>query len=170
MALTAAPWAALWTTLLVGLSAAAGCSSKGVDRSPTGVVKRFVAASFTPDSDRRHKAMYELLGPRTRARLEASARSATAATAGRQRYAPHQMLSASFRPGAKGSWLPRHFKLLSSTGETARVEVRGDKDGQVQVVDLVKTEGRWRLELPLPSAGPAATRAPRQPPNPSAGP
>jgi hypothetical protein len=57
------------------------------------------------------------------------------------------MLSASFRPNAKGNWTPKKFKQLGKSGDTARVEVRGEKKGQVQVVNLVKIKGHWRIEL-----------------------
>lgn len=134
----------LWVGALCVVSA---CGAKKVDHSPTGVVKQFLAASLKASTDKRHKGLYELLGPRSQARLKASAERATAATGGKRKYAPHEMLSASFRPNAKGDWTPKSFKLLGKSGDTARVEVRGEKKGQVQVVNLVKVKGHWRIEL-----------------------
>jgi hypothetical protein len=168
----------------VGLSVGAvclvsACGEQKVDHSPTGVVKQFVATSLLADTQKRHRGLYKLLGPRTQARLKASAAQATATTAttaataataasagsettgARRKYAPHEMLSASFRPGAKGNWTPKSFKLLGKTESTARVEVRGEKKGHKQVVNLVKVEGRWRIELdPAPAPQPQGTTPP----------
>lgn len=151
----------------VSLLVLAGCGKPKEDRSPTGVVKRFLAASFKAETAERHKALYELLGPRTRARLKASADRATAATGGKRTYAPYEMLSASFRPSAKGDWTPKKFKLLSSGETTARVEVRGEKKGERQVVSLVKVKGRWRIEL---DPAPAKVRTDKPAPAPAPGP
>jgi len=147
---------------LVGLcigavSLLAACGGKKADHSPTGVVKQFLVTSFSADTQKRHKGLYELLGPRTQARLKASADRATAATGSKRKYAPYEMLSASFRPNAKGNWTPKSFKLLGTSGDTARVEVRGEKKSQVQIVNLVKLKGRWRIELDPASAQKTAT-------------
>jgi len=141
-----------------------GCGQKKQDASPTGVVKQFLAASLKADTQERHKALYDLLGPRTKARLTASANRATAATGGKRKYAAHEMLSASFRPNARGDWPPKTFKLLGKSGNTARVEVRGEKKGQVQVVTLVQVKKRWRIELdPVPAQGAKTAPLPKRP-------
>lgn len=143
-----------------------GCGAKEPDSSPTGVVKQLLAASLKADTQKRHKALYELLGPRTQARLTASAERATAATGGRRKYAAHEMLSASFRPNAKGDWTPKSFKLLGKSGDTARVEVRGEKKGQVQVVTLVQVKKSWRIEL-KPGPGPGSVQGTKTAPPPA---
>jgi hypothetical protein len=132
---------------LAALALVAGCGAKRPDDSPTGVVKQFVAASLKADTEKRHEELFRLLGPRTRARLEAAAKRATVATGGKRRYQPFEMLSASFRPSARGDWNPKTYKLASRSGDTARVEVRGEKKGQVQVVHLVRVKEQWRIEL-----------------------
>jgi hypothetical protein len=146
--------------LCVGaLCVLSACGAKKADHSPAGVVKQFLAASILGETDKRHKSMYELLGPRSQARLKASADQATAATGGKRKYSPHEMLSASFRPGAKSEWAPKTFKALGKSGNTARVEVRGEKR-QVQVVTLVKVKGSWRIEL-KPASGSTPAPKPR---------
>lgn len=146
--------------MLCAVCVLSACGAKSVDSSPTGVVKQFLGSSLKANTDKRHKALFDLLGPRSQARLKTSAEQATAATGGKRKYAPHEMLSASFRPNAKGDWTPKKFKLLGTSGNTARVEVRGEKKGQVQVVNLVKARGKWRIELdhvtpttPAPATG-----------------
>ncbi len=163
----------LGATALWVLFSGAGCSKEKVDNSPTGVVKQFIAASLQIKADKRHKDMYKLLGPRTKARLKSSAERATAATGGKRKFAPHEMLSASSRPSAKGDWIPKPkgFKLLSKTETTARVQVRGKKKEELQVVELVKVKGHWRIELtPKPAARPAPRPATGPTPRPAARP
>ncbi len=157
-ALRAKGFAGLWIGAVCLLSA---CGAKKVDSSPVGTVKQFVGASLVANTQKRHRGLYKLLGPRSQARLKASADRATAAAGSERKYAPHEMLSASFRPMAKGNWTPKRFKLVSKSADTARVAVHGEKKGQVQIVTLVKVTGRWRIELdPLPAPAPRKAAPP----------
>ncbi len=157
-ALRAKGLAGLWIGAVCLLSA---CGAKKVDSSPVGTVKQFVGASLVANTQKRHQGLYKLLGPRSQARLKASADRATEAAGNKRKYAPHEMLSASFRPMAKGNWTPKSFKLVGKSADTARVAVHGEKKGQVQIVTLVKAKGRWRIELdPLPAPGSAPRPGP----------
>lgn len=135
----------------VGLAAGA-CSKPRREPGPTDAVRLFLAAS----QDRDAPALYRLLDPGSQARLKAAAAQASAQSGRRKPIAPHELLSAGFRPSVGGDWAPTSFKLLEQSGDTARVEVLGKKPGQRDVVRLVRVQGHWRIALPLPpTPGPA---------------
>ena len=82
------------------------------------------------------------LGPRTRARLEADARSA--AEASRRPITPGDLL-------AVGWTAPRYevIRLREVEAEGDRVVVQVEGAGGVQErVEMVREGGRWKLELP----------------------
>ena len=114
-----------------------GCSP--VDASPDGAVRAFVSAARGGD----RKAAWALIGPATRQRLEAAAEGATEKVGGTRRYAPLDMLEL----GASDStYVPTDFRVLSSAGGEARVEVSGP-GGRRDVVRTVLVADRWRVEL-----------------------
>jgi hypothetical protein len=87
--------------------------------------------------------VYRLLGPATRARLEADARRA-GELSGRRNVRPEELLAI--------GWSPRRFRsaavrVLGRAGDHAEVEVTGSH-GEREVLSLVRVDGAWRIELP----------------------
>jgi hypothetical protein len=87
--------------------------------------------------------VYRLLGPATRARLEADARRA-GELSGRRSVRPEELLAI--------GWSPRRFtsktmRVLGRAGDHAEVEVLG-AHGEREVLTLVRADGAWRIELP----------------------
>jgi hypothetical protein len=119
-------------------AAVAGRSCSVDDDSPEGAVRSFVAAAEAGD----RTAVYELLGPATRARLAEAAERATNLAGSTGRYAPLDLISIS--PIAER---PKKINLVSRDGDTAVVEVV-DASGAAARLSLVREEGHWRLELP----------------------
>ena len=108
-------------------------------RSPVGAVRALAEAAADGDRD----AVWHLLGPSTRAKLEADAHRA-AELSGRRKLAPEQMLAV--------GWFPPRFAVadvreLERTRDTATVEVWG-KEGQREVVSCVRAGSAWKVELP----------------------
>lgn len=144
----------------------AGCGKESVDPSPVGVTKRFVAAVSLRDT----KAIWSLLGPKTRAHLEAAGLRATALVGGSPKVAPRDLLSPAWRAEAEPDWRPRTYRLMGVEGDRARVEVSGSQKHQREVVTLVREEGKWKVELDLSGrAEPAPRAAPGAKPEPSRG-
>jgi hypothetical protein len=134
--------AATIATVAIAIALAAVASGRGctpVDASPEGTARAFVSAARGGD----HRAVWALLGPATQARLTVAARGATDRVGGTRRYAPEDML----RVGARGGWTPSGYRVLEHHDERARVQVDGP-DGQADVLDLVRIDGHWRVELP----------------------
>lgn len=126
---------------LAAVATGRGCAP--VDASPESAARAFVTA--TRGGDRR--AVWVLLGPATKTRLEAEARGATERVGGTRRFAAPEMLMISVGPT---TWAPSGYRVLDGgDGETtAHVEVRG-ASGQRDVLELTRVDGRWRVELPL---------------------
>jgi hypothetical protein len=108
-------------------------------RSPVGVVRTLAEAAQAGE----RAEVYQLLGPATRAKLDADARRA-AALSGRRAVPPEEMLAV--------GWFAPRFALddvreLERSGERATVEVRGQK-GERQRITCVRDGGQWRVELP----------------------
>jgi hypothetical protein len=111
------------------------------DGTPAGAARAFAAATRAGD----RRASWELLGPRTRARIEAEAQAATEKVGGGRRYGPLDVL---------GVWAPKHtyeptdIVVRTEDGDQAVVDVLGP-DGRHDALTLVRTGGRWRVELDL---------------------
>lgn len=119
------------------LLVAAGCGGPG--RSPVGTVRDVEEAAREGDGDR----VLALLGPKTRARLAADARLAEE-QAGRRQISPSELVAV--------GWTKARFRLdevreVERRGDHAVVEVRG-RDGERQRLELVRDDGRWKVELP----------------------
>lgn len=115
----------------------AGCG--GPARSPSAAVRALDEAARSGDTE----AAFRLLGPRTRARLEADARRA-AEQAGRRSLAPSELLAA--------GWTTARFEIdgaseISRNGDVATVEIRGRR-GERARVEVVREGDVWRVELP----------------------
>lgn len=130
--------AAVTALLAMALAAAvAGRGCRGEDDLPEGTVRAFAAAARAHDRD----ALYELLGPATRARLESAARRATELVGG-QRFAPQDLIRSDLdRLG------PVRVLRVEQDGARAVVEVADELD-QPAAIELVKVDGHWRIELP----------------------
>ncbi len=127
-----------WLTLmLVGATlATTGCSAG--TRSPAGAVRALAEAAANGDRD----AVYALVGPRTRARLESGAATA-AQLSGRRRVRAVELLGV--------GWFPPTFTLadakeLSRQGNTATVQV-SSRQGQTALTTCIKENDAWKVEL-----------------------
>jgi Domain of unknown function (DUF4878) len=116
---------------------AGGCGAG--TRSPTGAVRALAEAAQEGDRD----AVWRLLAPETRARLEADSKRA-AQLSGRRQVAAQEMLAV--------GWFPPRFRLddareVERSGDRATVEVRG-AGGERERVSCVRVDGTWKIELP----------------------
>lgn len=119
-------------------AAVAGRSCSVDDDSPEGAVRSFVAAAQAGDE----AALYELLGPTTRQKLDQAAERATNLAGTTRRYGPLDLVSIS--ESVDG---PRKIALVSRDGDAAVVELTA-ADGASARLDLVREDGHWRIELP----------------------
>jgi hypothetical protein len=121
--------------LALAVVAAAGC---GGAHSPDGAVRALTEAAEAGD----RAAVYQLLGPATRARLTADAARAAVA-AGRRDIRPEELLGAGWSPPR---WRANEFETIARQGDRATVEIRG-KHGERERVDCLYTDGHWHVEL-----------------------
>ena len=136
-AITAAAGAVAAVALAV---AVAGRSCNVDSSSPQAAVRDFSAAANAGDRE----AVYRLLGPETQRRLDVAAKRATDLVGGPRRYSALDMISigrSSDTPPAKD------FILRQHTDARATVEVVS-VSGERSFVQVVKVDGRWRIELP----------------------
>jgi hypothetical protein len=89
------------------------------------------------------RATWELLGPRTRARVVATAQAATEKVGGARRYGPLDVLDVTAR---EQSYEPTDVVTRTENGDAAVVDVLGPA-GRRDELELVKVDGRWRVEL-----------------------
>jgi hypothetical protein len=114
-----------------------GCSGRD---GPEGAVRALIAAARAGD----RSAVYQRLGPRTRARIEellASARKTGATRILR----PEDLVTVGWVPPA---WEAAGTRLVQRHGDEAEVEVYsagGDRQG----VRVVRDGRTWKVELPL---------------------
>lgn len=134
----AAGTSALLAVVLAVAIAGRGCGAD--DETPVGAVKAFVSAAREGD----RAAVYELLGPRTRAHLDAQARKATEFVGGSRRFEPTELMSVT--SGSLGHPAPRDYVLRERDGDTAIVEIVG-ADGTRSPTTVVEVDGHWRVEL-----------------------
>lgn len=120
-----------------------GCG--GGDGSPEGAARLFVAASRAGDK----QAVWDLLGPRTRAKLLQAAEDATNRQGGPRRYGPLDMIEMTV---SERSYAPGDVILREKSTDTAVVDVLGPS-GRRDELSLVKVGKRWRVEL-VPAAAP----------------
>jgi hypothetical protein len=122
---------------LAAAVAGRGCNAN--DDSPEGVVRSLDAAARAGD----RKAIYELLGPRTRKALHERTQRATELVGGARRFEPLELISLT-TPGE-----PARIKSLhvSKSGGETHVIVT-DVSGRVSRIPVVEVDGHWRVELP----------------------
>jgi hypothetical protein len=88
-------------------------------------------------------AVWKLVGPATRARLEADAKK-SAALSGQRATAPEKLLAVGwFAP----RFSPDEVNELSRDGDRATVEILGTH-GEREQVTCVRVDGEWKVELP----------------------
>jgi hypothetical protein len=120
---------------------AAAVAGEGCREDPAeAVVVDFVRAARAGDK----AALWRLLGPATRARLEEAAARATDTAGGGRRYAPTDVLD--LGAGDENEPLPEVL-LRERAGDRAIVDVLRP-DGR-DAVTVVRIDGAWRIELDL---------------------
>ncbi len=120
-------------------AAVAGRSCRVTQPGPEVAVREMLQAAKTGDRD----AVFALLSPATRSRLEAEAKRATDLVGAATRYAPKDLVSI----GSSDSVAPpTDITVVEERGDRAVVEVVSPA-GRSRM-ELVKVEGRWRIDLP----------------------
>lgn len=120
-------------------AAVAGRACSASDESPEGVVRALDQAARAGD----RKAVYELLGPKTRAALERKTQRATELVGGARRFQPLELISLA-TPGE-----PSRIKRLDVEGSgDVRYVIVTDVSGRRSRLPVVEVDGHWRVELP----------------------
>ena len=127
-------------------AAVAGRSCRVSQRGPEAAVRDMLQAARTGDLD----AAFELLSPRTRARLEAQARRATDLVGAAERFTAKQLVSMGSSDGVAA---PTDITVLDELDDRAVVEVVSPA-GRSRI-ELVRVGGRWLVDLPAYGADPA---------------
>jgi hypothetical protein len=133
---------ALSVTAMVAVAVAVVASGRGCasgDGTPAGAARAFVEAARAGDKH----AAWDLLGPRTRARLTAAAEGATDRQGGPRRYRALDMLDVSAN---ETHYAPSDIILRERAGERAVVDILGPS-GKRDALTIVLVGGRWRVEL-----------------------
>jgi HEAT repeat protein len=118
-------------------AAVAGRSCRVTPPGPEATVRDLVQAAKTGDRD----AVFELLTPATRDRLEAEARVATD-LAGSARYTAKDLISIE---AGDPSATPTDITVIEEHGDRAIVEIVSTA-GRARLV-LLHVDGRWRVDL-----------------------
>jgi hypothetical protein len=119
--------------------AVAGRSCRVTTPGPEVAVRDLLAAAKAGDRD----AIYELLTPATRARLETEAKRATDLVGAAVRYTAKDLISIGAPDGVAA---PTDITVIEQAGDRATVEVVSP-NGRARI-DLVRSDGRWRVDLP----------------------
>ena len=120
-------------------AAVAGRSCRVTQPGPEAAVHELLQAAKTRD----HDMVLELLAPATRARLEAEARRATDLVGASKRYAAKDLLSIGSSDAVAD---PTDITVLEERGDHAMVEIVSP--GSRARVELLRIDGRWRIDLP----------------------
>lgn len=119
-------------------AAVAGRSCRVSQPGPEAAVRDMLQAAKTGDVD----TVFEMLSPATRTRLEAEARRATDLVGASIRYTAKDLVSIGSTDGAA----PTDITVLEERGDRAVVEVVSAA-GRARL-ELVKLDGRWRIDIP----------------------
>ena len=127
---------ALFAMALAAAVAGRGCNSRS--DGATEAVRSFIAASAAGDRDK----LLSLLGPKTLARLEASAARTTKLVGGEGRYSARDIIQPI-------SGEPRNLSIVNMgrDGDTATLSIT-NRRGEKSTVTAVLIDGEWRIELP----------------------
>ncbi len=120
-------------------AAVAGRSCRVTQPGPEAAVREMLHAAKTGDRD----AVFMLLAPATRSRLEVEAKRATDLVGAATRYTAKDLLSIGSSDGIAA---PTDITVLEERGDRASVEVVSPS-GRARI-ELLKVDGRWRIELP----------------------
>jgi hypothetical protein len=120
--------------------AALGCAGRDDGSSPEAAVRTLIAAARAGD----RTAVYERLGPRTRAHIDALL-VATHRTGGARMLVPSDLVAVGWLPPA---WEPAGTRVVHRDGEEADVEVFS-ATGERQPVRVVREGKSWKVELPV---------------------
>ena len=131
----------------VACSGASSASPGGAQRSPSDVLRQFLAAmDQSAADDRSLRVAYELLASPAQKTLEA--RAARVKTLAGQSMEPRQML-AQGRFRLRFSPASRRGMRETIKGDHATVTVTGSGSDERAEVPLVRENGQWRLQLVL---------------------
>jgi hypothetical protein len=125
--------------LLVAAFLLLGCSSQGRADNPEGAVQMFIAAARSGD----RIAVYQRLGPATRARIEGIL-SSSQYQGSRNVVRPEDFFSVGWAPPA---WEPAGVRTVHRDGERAEIEVYS-AGGDRHSLTLVHEGKEWKIELP----------------------
>jgi len=120
-------------------AAVAGRSCRVTQPGPEAAVREMLHAAKTGDRD----AVFTLLAPATQSRLEVEAKRATDLVGAATRYTAKDLLSIGSSDGVAP---PTDITVLEERGDHASVEVVSPA-GRARI-ELLKVDGRWRIELP----------------------
>ena len=127
-------------------AAVAGRSCRVAPPGPEVAVRDILQAAKTGDRD----AIFELLAPSTRARLDAEAKRATDLVGGAVRYTAKDLISIGSSEGVAS---PTDITVIDESDDHAVVEIVSAA-GRARL-ELRKLDGRWRVDLPQYGAAPA---------------
>jgi hypothetical protein len=117
----------------------AACTGRERADNPEGAVQLFIASARSGD----RAAVYQRLGPETRARIETMLKS-NHRQGGRFLAHPEDFFSVGWAPPA---WEPAGTRTLSRDREHAEVEVYSSA-GDRHALTLVREGKEWKIELP----------------------
>jgi hypothetical protein len=120
-------------------AAVAGRSCRVTQPGPEAAVRDMIQAAKTGDRD----LVFALLAPATRDRLAAEAKRATDLVGASQRYTAKDLISIGSSDGVAD---PTDITVLEEHGDRAVVELVSPA-GRARL-ELMKLEGRWRIDLP----------------------
>jgi len=128
---------------LAAMALAAAVAGRSCRVTPSRVPRRRCARCCTPAKTGDREAVFSLLSPATRSRLEVEAKRATDLVGAATRYSAQDLLSIGSSDGIAA---PTDITVLEERGGSC--ERRGRvSDGRARI-ELLKVEGRWRIELP----------------------
>ena len=119
-------------------AAVAGRSCRVAQPGPEATVRDMMQAAKTGDRD----AIFELLTPATRARLDAEAKRATDLVGAAVRYTAKDLLSIASSDVANAT----DITVVSERGDRATIEVVS-ATGRARI-ELVRFDGHWHVDLP----------------------
>ncbi|MBL4632901.1 MAG: hypothetical protein JKY56_03465 [Kofleriaceae bacterium] len=131
----AAAITALFAMALAAAVAGRGCNE--TEDGPTAALRVFVTTAAAGDRD----ALLEMLGPKSRAKLENAANKATKLVGGERRYEARDMI----QPVSGGAG-DISIVSMGRDGDTATMSVT-DAIGNKSLVTAVYIDGSWLIEL-----------------------